>query len=383
MSTFTVPVVTVKAVITHPNADALDILEFEEIAWKCVDKRGTRKPGDLVVYIPIDSLVDTARPEFSFLAPRAKPNGWCRIKTMRLRGEISQGLVIDAPPSLMQPIPEVEAGSTLVPTIAGLDALYHYGIVKYEPGEPGEPGSSSTFISWCQKTDAERYQNFNRNIAPFANEEFYLTLKMDGTSCTAFYDADRVVTEGEVLNDGYGVCSKNREVFEGDVASDKYFENQQPPTAAPTNTYWRAFRAYSLKEKLQAIAAILGSPKVALQGEICGPGIQKNKAGLKELSFFAFDIFDGSTGNYVPYERFLEICAQLSIPTVPVIGCRPITEDIQTSFQWISSLRYEQNDTPAEGVVFVAKNERFVGNLGRLKFKFINPEFLIKYESRD
>lgn len=371
MSTFTVPVVTVKTVTKHPNADALDILTFEEIAWRCVDKIGLRKPGDLVVYIPIDALVDTKRPEFAFLAPRAKADGFARIRTMKLRGEISQGLVISAPPLLLVPtmVDDNQQGMEIEPN-PGNDAAYHYGIIKYEPPPEFIPANAAgLFPSWCQKSDAERYQNFNRNIQPFADEEFFITKKMDGTSCTVFYDAER--------ENPLGVCSRNLELKEDDLGSDKYFDTGA--IRQSTNTYWKIAREKDLLQKVKDIATERGCTKIALQGEICGPGIQGNRAGLNAITFYCFDIFDGIRNEYLPYSEFLDTCRRHSIDTVPVIAERTIREDIETGFKWISGLKYD-NGLPAEGAVYVAKIPREVGNLGRLKFKFINPEFLLKYE---
>ena len=197
MSTFTVPVVTVKTVTKHPNADALDILSFEEVAWQCVEKRDLRKPGDLVVYVPIDSSVDTNLPEFSFLRPRAKSDGRARVRTIRLRGEISQGLVITAPDpstvvSWVTTQPEDQQASLVDEFTTNNNLALYFGIKKYEPpAEPLPPLMAGNFPEWCEKSDAERYQNFNRSIQPYEAENFYHTLKMDGTSITVFFDKTR------------------------------------------------------------------------------------------------------------------------------------------------------------------------------------------------
>lgn len=381
MSTFTVPVVTVKSVTKHPNADALDILTFEEIAWECVDKRNIRKPGDLVVYIPIDSVVDTNRLEFEFLKPRAKADGTCRIRTMRLRGEISQGLVVDLPHPAIHDYND-ESGSNL----SNIEHLYpgcnvaeKFGIIKYEPPvESVPPQSAGSYPSWCEKSDAERYQNFNRSIEPYIDRPYYKSLKMDGTSTTVFYDRDRTkVLEDVVIANTTGVCSRNWEIREFDEGANKWTESSERPRG--TNVYWAAARKYNLLELVETIAKYLGKKRFAIQGEICGPGIQDNKMGLKEQQFFAFDMYDGDASEFLPYREFLNLCAQYRIPTVLQLGWGTIRDEVETKFIAISKLKYE-NGTPAEGVVYVAEESIRVGTLGRLKFKFINPEFLLKYK---
>jgi RNA ligase (TIGR02306 family) len=80
----------------HPNADVLSVAMVQGTGWQCIVKTDDAKDSDLGVYIPIDAEVDATMPEFTFLAPLAK-NGKCRIKTIRLRGMISQGLLLPAP----------------------------------------------------------------------------------------------------------------------------------------------------------------------------------------------------------------------------------------------------------------------------------------------
>ena len=372
MSTFEVPVVSIKAVSKHPNADSLDIITFNEVGWSCVDKINTRKPGDLVVYVPIDALVDTTRSEFEFLKPRAKADGKARIRTIRLRGEISQGLILDVPSDAMlrvcakfsqeHPNPH---GVTL--SLIGQDLSGCFGITKYEPPpETIPPMSAGNYPGWCEKSDAERYQAFNRSIEPYIDEDWFMSIKIDGTSMTVFYDEGRI-----------GVCSRNWEVKEFDEGANKWTEASERPQN--TNIYWHIARKYSLIEKVGAIASQLNLSKFALQGEIVGPGIQKNKLGLAEQEFKAFDMYDGNASDFLRYNRFLDLCQEHHISTVDVVGLGPLRGYIETNFSTLSILT-NKNGTPIEGIVFVAANPRRVGTLGRLKCKFINPAFLLKYE---
>jgi RNA ligase (TIGR02306 family) len=393
LSTFTVPLVTVKSVVKHPNADALDILSFEECAWQCVDKRDLRKPGELVVYVPIDSVVKISRPEFAFLAPRAKKNGTCRVRTIRLRGEISQGLVLTAPDDIQTWVcNKISQG---LPNFTGIiympeqDVAEYFEIVKYEPPpETVPPLAAGNYPGWCEKSDAERYQNFNRSIEPYLDEPYYKSLKMDGTSTTVFYDADRTKTfDGyeehpsvpmiAVVANSIGVCSRNWEIKEFDEGSNKWTEPSERPKG--TNVYWAAAHRYNLLKLVETIAKYLGKKRFAIQGEICGPGIQGNKMGLKEQQFFAFDMYDGDISDFLPYGTFLKLCSDYKLQTVPQLGLGPIRNEVESKFIAVSMMKYD-NGTPAEGVVYVAETPKRVGTLGRLKFKFINPEFLLKYE---
>jgi RNA ligase (TIGR02306 family) len=363
MSTFIVPIVTIKTVIKHPNADSLDILSFEEVSWQCVDKINTRKPGDMVVYIPIDSVVDVRRPEFEFLKSKAKADYSCRIRTIRLRGEISQGLVISMPSDMIKWLCDKITGHKdcaqgISFDIPGQDVSEYYGIKKYEPPpESIPPLSAGNYPSWCEKSDAERYQNYNRTIEPFRDHAFYKTIKMDGASITVFYDAE---TEHS------GVCSRNWEIKEN---SD----------ITRLDNYWLIAKKYNLLQIVKDIAMDKGIKRLALQGEMCGPGVQGNKMGLSELQFFAFDMYNGDIGEFIEYPFFIALCHYWKIPTVEILEVGTLGKELDTNFAYVSQLKYD-NDLPAEGVVYVAVNSQRVGTLGRLKFKFINPEFLLKYD---
>jgi RNA ligase (TIGR02306 family) len=430
MSTFTCPIVTVKTVTPNSNSDNLDILTFEEIGWVCQDVRGKRKVGDKVIYIPIDSLVDCTRPEFAFLMKNAKmitislpaddntyvdtgvvkiQKPMARIKTIKLRGEISQGLVIDIESLAgnkrindVNPIPKNEIiypelkyvskdnGYTLtlffddtynnyLELESGVDVSKILGVVKYEPPQEAvfSANAKGTFPKWCPKTDAERYQNFNNVIESYFDELFSISIKVDGTSLTVFYDSLR---EG----DEFGVCSRNQELKspEQDLSSSNHTKY-----GFTTDAYWKAAIQYGLLEKARSIAVNNGYQRVALQFELAGEGIQKNRLGLKGQFPYLFDIYVTKEGfeGYLDYTDMLRLADEYNISTVPIleksislnkfIGNPP-------DFSFLNNLKYPSGHL-VEGVVFVSSKEKFVNKLGRLKFKYINPYYLLNTENEE
>jgi RNA ligase (TIGR02306 family) len=429
MSTFTCPIVTVKTVTPNSNSDNLDILTFEEIGWVCQDVRGKRKVGDKVIYIPIDSLVDCTRPEFAFLMKNAKmrtislpaesnryveagvveiQKPMARIKTIKLRGEISQGLVIDLEALAgnkranndVNPIPKNEiiypelqyvpeyvgwmptlyfdaTGNNYLELESGVDVAKILGVIKYEPPQEAvfSANAKSTFPKWCPKTDAERYQNFNRVIEPYFDDLFTVSVKIDGTSLTVFYDSLR---EG----DEFGVCSRNQELKspEQDLSSSNLTKY-----GFTTDAYWKAATQYSLLEKARSIAVNNGYQRVALQFELAGEGIQKNRLGLKGQFPYLFDIYVTKEGfeGYLDYTEMLRLADEYNISTVPILERAVSLSKFlgnPPNFSFLhNNVRYP-NGHLVEGVVFVSVKEKFVGKLGRLKFKYINPYYLLSTE---
>ena len=102
----------------HPNADALELAKVLE--WQCCVKKGEFNTGDLCVYCEIDSVMPE-REEFEFLRPRG-----FRIKTIRLRGELSQGICFPLD-ILPEPIVAITDDNSI-----GTDITETLGVKKYE-----------------------------------------------------------------------------------------------------------------------------------------------------------------------------------------------------------------------------------------------------------
>lgn len=116
MFSLIVRVTKIEKIIKHPNADRLRIASFYGLGWNCIIGLDDFKEGDLIVFIPPDSmlpdsLIDKYKLEF------VKKGG--RIRTVKLRGFISQGLCL--------PVPEGMNWKE------GKNVAKDLGITKYEP----------------------------------------------------------------------------------------------------------------------------------------------------------------------------------------------------------------------------------------------------------
>ena len=133
------------------GADKIELATVD--GWKVVVAKDVgHKVGDLIIYCEIDSFLPI-KEEFEFLRKSSfKKMGdqeGFRLKTIRLRGQISQGLIM--PISVLNP-PDT---NIYVEPFEGLDVTEMLGIVKYEPPIPAELAGKvkGLFPSFIPKTD--------------------------------------------------------------------------------------------------------------------------------------------------------------------------------------------------------------------------------------
>jgi RNA ligase (TIGR02306 family) len=233
--------------------------------WEVVTQKSNNFfAGDLCVYFEIDSFI-RVHPLFEFLRPssfkstRHLGDGF-RIKTIRLRGQLSQGLIVPLS-DIRENFPDVIA------EVYGDDLTESLGVQKYERSLSLEFNglARGSFPAFIPKTDQERIQNVYSKLAKYSMGPFEVSIKLDGTSCTAYYYADNV-----------GVCSRNLDLLESD------------------STLWKVVRKSGLLEALGTIGR-----DIAVQGEVMGPGIQGNREKLSDHELYVFDIWDISTQSYL------------------------------------------------------------------------------------
>ena len=325
----------IKALEPIENADAIE--KATVLGWQLVVKKGEFAVGDLCVYCEIDSLMPE-RPEFVFLKQRGM-----RVRTVRLRGQVSQGICFQL--SILPP--EVEI-------VEDADVTEILGITKYEAPIPACLSGlmKGKFPSFIPKTDETRVQILQKLLEKYAGEKCYVTEKIDGSSVTYY------LNKGE-----FGVCSRNLELLENE-----------------DNTLWKVARQLDIENKLRAL-----NGNYALQGEIMGEGIQSNKLKLRGQTVFFFNVFDIDKYEYLSFENFTGFIANLGLQTVPIIETDYILDtDINALIQKSIRKSLINKEAWAEGIVIrPVVEKRDVSNAdlqnGRVSFKVVNAEFLLKY----
>lgn len=324
-----------------PIPDADKIVAYRINGWWIVDQKDKYIIGDLVVYAEPDSFVPTELAPF--LSKGKEPKVYKgvrgeRLRTQKLRGQLSQGLLL--------PIPADTIAGAGILVQEGLDLTDHLGILLWEP-EPDfkHADAKGLFPSFLRKSDQVRLQNvFNDVKELLKTQEFEKSEKLEGSSHSSYY-----------YNGEFGVCSRNLELKE-----------------STDNTFWSVAIKYKLKEKLQKLGRNL-----MLQGEMIGPGIQGNIYQINEHKLFIYDIFCIDTQTYfTPVER-LDLLEELELESVPILNLwytnfASITCDELIAFaDGKSELNPKAN---REGVVYKMHSKE------RISFKIISNQYLLKQQ---
>lgn len=331
----------IKSIESHPNADRLEIATVQ--GWQCVVKKGEFQAGDKCVYFEIDSKIPMKHEWIRFLQDKNNPQAPARLKTIKLRGEISQGLAL--PLSILD-------GSGADPSVQleGDDLTEYLGIEKYEPEIPACLGGDvrGARPSYTIKTDSERIQAFPELINEFQDKLVYISQKIDGTSGTySFMDGD------------FQVSGRNWSYKEGD------------------NTYWKIAKKYDIENKLKEISGRSGK-NYAIQGECYGEGIQKNRLGIKGHDLAVFDVYDIGDRMFLGLYEFKEFCERLSLKTVPILQICEFKFKTIDELLELAKGEYVSGRAQ-EGIVIRPVhpfNSAVLG--GRASFKVINNDFLLK-----
>ena len=312
------------------------------LGWQCVANKGQFSIGDKCIYMEVDSFLPVCE-RFEFLrASSFKENeimgAGFRLKTMKFRGQISQGLV--------QPLEILPEGKYEI----GDDVTELLGIRKWEIEERVSNDGTviAEFPSEISKTDELRVQSYPELIEEFkAVKGYYISTKMDGCSVTMYKSGDH-----------FGVCGRNYEYADDDKCA-----------------MWKYAHKHRIEERLKEN----NLDNIAIQGEFCGPGIQKNRLKLTEPEWYVFTVTDMNTNKRLSMHKTEEICKLLGLNMVPV-------EEVEEEFKYknVDELLERAKGKYAsgrnkEGIV-IRPIEAVYSNIiaGPLSMKVINNDYLLK-----
>lgn len=351
MSGFSVDIVKIDEIKTHPNADKLDIAVIG--GFQAVVQKEKYKAGDRVVYFAPDTIIPGVWAEnygVTSFTQKVTHNGqeYYRIRQCKLRGEPSFGLVVDLPHQL----------ETMD---VGADVSIFYGAEKYVAPIPAGMHSvamspSEVPDSFVSFTDIEnmRKPSFASCFEP--GEEVIVTEKIHGTQVKlalirgTFYASSKSV---------------HRKWIDDDVARKSDY-------------YWLPVTYQGIRMMMLELAINRDcNPAVQIFGETYGR-VQSLRYGKdNEIDFILFGI--SLDGKFMDRDQYTKLCDEHGVKYVPEIYRGPYSFEKMKELSSGKSILAEQNgaDHLREGIVVQPVKERTDAKLGRVILKFVSDDYLL------
>ena len=334
-------------VLPIEGADRIELVKV--LGWQCVAQKGDFHAGDLCVYFEVDSFLPV-RDCFEMLRGSSfKTNpilgDGFKLRTMKFKGQISQGLVMR-----LENFTELEGKDYE----EGFDVTELLGVRLWEM--PEVAGSGGTLRQGrpenIPKTDEVRIQSSPDLLHEFAGLGYYITTKMDGSSHSVGYRRE----------DGVSYTSHNCTI--SDDGKSAFVEH---------------VKSKGIAMKIQDYAENNGFSSVVVQGEWCGAGIQKNRLKLLQPEWFVFTVI--LDGRRAGLEKMKEVCEFIGAEMVPV---EETGNDLPSVYPSIDQLLARAkgigyNNTEREGIV-IRPMEPVHSDLisAPLSMKVLNNKYLLK-----
>jgi RNA ligase (TIGR02306 family) len=348
MAFFGVTIEEIETVGPIDGADRIQVATVKGLSFTFVIGKDTFKPGDKVLYFPVDSIVPEkvagALGVFGKLAGKNKD----RIKTVKLKGVLSQGIVgkIDLIDGLTDRSPE------------GITAFF--GVTKYEPPEVVCNGGKLTrHAAGVETYDIEGADRYPLVVDALMDQIVYITEKVEGSNWYGGVDE----------NGTYVVGQRSGAIIPDDPA-------------APTHTWWTVAAEQGILAATRDLYdTVFQNKSVIVRGEMTGGSIQGNLYKFPKFSIFAFDIL--VDGKYLDATEFLRVAAACGIKTAPVISKDKTLRDWLNgrSIKGASHGNSLLGDIFREGIVIKPLTEQPCKWLpaNRLMIKQRDPIYLDKY----
>jgi hypothetical protein len=360
-------------VLPIEGADKIELIKV--LGWQCVVRKGLYKVNDLGIYIEIDSIVPDL-PIFDFMKERK-----FRVKTIKLRGQISQGLFMSFGEMKIKNYKE------------GTDLTDILNIKKYEPDENNViyQGKQNKSFWWKMVYTIPFLRMFRKKCGPGASFPTHLVPKTDETRLQAFGPnfleiyKDLPISISQKMDGSSLTFVYNKGKFSVASRNVWYIEKKD-------NNFWKIVEQSGIDKTCKLV---FKKRNVCLQGELCGPSIQDNKYRLDSLTYFLFGIFDSDKKTYFTPQELIDtynllqdanlkilIAPQLVLPrdnkTIKDIGLT-----IEDWLNYADSRSKYNSNTWNEGIVVRSLDNKpyAVKGMegGRFSFKVVSNKFLLQY----
>jgi len=383
-------IATISQLDKIPDKDRIVYASLKDLGWQVIVDT-SHNVGDKVVYVEIDSILPV-KPEYEFLRKRCfseKWNGFV-IKGMKMAGLVSYGLVLpaneysemldgyDMTEILGIRKKEDDVPEIVVPPKSGFDRLIYWFCKKLGIKRRKRElfGVKDGWLEFVPKTDETRIEN----LPYLFDEEFkgihvYSTVKLDGQSDTF-----------AIYKNHFFMASRNSILYCEKIK--KAIKELNPKKERPNMDNFRKIACrYDLPNKMLNNSS--GWNDFTIQGEMCGPGIQKNPLGLPDIDFFVYNVHlppnKYSEGGYVTWARLELVCRDAGLKTVPFIERRTFDWADKAALKEYAKGKYD-NGKDREGVVIrldmgenyhgvIPKPLRGMSNMW--SFKVINDDYVL------
>lgn len=390
------------------NADRIEVCNLKKLGWKVIVKKGEIKPNDKVVFFEIDSALPI-EDKYEFLRDssykrwisRDKTLKECfRIRTRKLRGVVSQGLVL--PINIFKGLEDKKVGDDITELlhVEHYDELNDlYGKCNASGGHTQIGNSKGNFPAFCQKSDQTRIQNLMDYFDEYKDVQFTAEAKYDGSSCTVY------MVDKSFDKDQFGVCSRNYNLKRPNMTKWQFIKECITYPSYPNNfmkryidrirrtfkalksnyksytfsDYWNVVNNINIETNMRKYFKKYNR-SLAIQGEMVGPGINSNRDKYEKHHLFVFDIYDVDKRKYLDAKERHEIIAEMN-----KLGDGKFEEVDTIKDNWFvfkeltnleDMLKFVDRKTlrgnPLEGVVFKSINHN-----PYFSFKCINNKYLL------
>lgn len=389
------------------NADAIELAIID--GWQVVVKKGEFKVGEFCMYFEIDSFLPASDARFAFLLKSGVKTDEVgteriRLKTIKLRGQISQGLAlpVDLFSAEISTIKEIDKDfwhqnyEVLVEELQeSRDGVEQFlKVTKYEKPEErngnagGNAKTAGDFPVCIPKTDEDRLQNVYGKFSTNLQDVYFRpSLKLDGSSITVAYISDEKYFCTKLDDEKVQFNEVTQELDREPISYPFDYGTSQGIVCsrnlvlkhAPESNFWKGVNNTDIMPRLKEYCETYDR-QLALQGELMGPGVQGNREKLEEHGIYAFRIWDITNQEFLDDKDFLEVCEYLKIKITPLF-------DVIQPFKKYSTLKefLEASDITsishkvAEGIVYKSVDKvLYRGQMQTVHFKVINNKFLLK-----
>ena len=357
----------------HPNADILELARVGD--YLSIVRKGAFKTGDLAVYIPEQAVCPAWLVERLGLTGKLAGPAGNRVKAIKLRGILSQGLIYDLIGESTR-FPDacthaVQNETQQMGVMIGDDVTEFLGITKYEPVIPTSmSGEVQKAFGLTLKYDIENIKKYPDIL--ITGEEVVITEKIHGTWCCFGYHPD---IEGDI------VTSK------GLSAQGLIFKINEENLNK--NLYVTTLAGYIVRDgksgNLVAQAKrILGNVEpFYMLGEIFGPGVQDLHYGTQK-AFRLFDVYVGppTRGHYLNDQEIRQFVGDFApvyeLMRVPVLYKGPYSKQIVDELTDGKETVSGDEVNVREGIVITPTVERRDVEIGRVILKSVSENYLLR-----